>query len=157
MGTAARSEPTAAGLTSPSNAIKYSPDGGTIELGMCLRPSNPCIASAGSTAVTWIPGRNAFRPRPVPITVPAKTVADCFKYRNKALPFMVAAGFIVAQMITMLLLGDWPVLEPFLVLIARSPSILIWGLGFAIGVLTSWAGWTAGKRRGMPVAAPQAA
>jgi len=77
----------------------------------------------------------------------------CFKYRNKALPFMVAAGFIVAQMITMLLLGDWVVLEPFLILIARSPSVAVWATGFAIGALTSWAGWNEGKRRGAPVAA----
>lgn len=81
----------------------------------------------------------------------------CFKYRNKALPFMVAAGFIVAQMITMLLLGDWPALVPFLVLLGRSPSILVWATGFAIGVLTSWAGWNAGKRRGMPMTAVRAA
>jgi len=74
-------------------------------------------------------------------------LAVCWKYRNKALPFMVAAGFIVAQMITMLLLGDWSVLKPILFLLSTVPSVGVWLGGFAIGALTAWAGWNRGKQR----------
>jgi len=81
----------------------------------------------------------------------------CFKYRNLALPFMVAAGFIVAQMVTMLLLGDWAALKPFLILIGTVPSIMVWLTGFAIGALTAWAGWNRGKRRAVPTGVAQAA
>ena len=78
----------------------------------------------------------------------------CWKYRNRALPFMVAAGFIVAQMITMLLLGDWAALKPFLTLIAAVPSLSVWLTGFVIGALTAWAGWNRGKQRpAVPVGA----
>jgi hypothetical protein len=80
----------------------------------------------------------------------------CVKFRNRAAPFMVAAGFIVAQMITMGLLGDWPVLRPFLVLIGQAPSSAVWLTGFVIGALTSWAGWNAGKSRSAPVGMAQA-
>jgi hypothetical protein len=76
----------------------------------------------------------------------------CWKFRNGAQPFMVAAGFIVAQMITMLLLNDWAALKPILFLIAQTPSSLVWLTGFAIGVLTAWAGWTEGTRRARPAA-----
>jgi hypothetical protein len=80
----------------------------------------------------------------------------CAKYRNRAIPFMVAAGFIVAQMVTMGLWGDQPVLKPFLILLGQLPSPLVWATGLVIGALTSWAGWDAGKRPGLPAAAAQA-
>ena len=82
--------------------------------------------------------------------------AICIKYRNRATPFMVAGGFIVAQMIAMGLLGDWPAWEPFLVLIGHAPSSAVWLTGFVIGALTSWAGWNAGKTRLAPVGVAQA-
>src|SRR6267143_1428367 len=43
---------------------------GTMLEGMCLSPSSPCSASAGSTATTWMSRRRALSPRPVPMTVP---------------------------------------------------------------------------------------
>jgi len=59
-------------------------------------------------------------------------------------------------MITMLLLNDWAVLKPFLLLIAAVPSLSVWLTGFIIGALTSWAGWNAGKRRPVPIGAAPA-
>nr|WP_299850227.1 hypothetical protein [Sphingomonas bacterium] len=67
-------------------------------------------------------------------------------YRGKARPFLVAGGFIVAQMVTMGLLNDLPVLKVMLTMIGNAPSAVVWLTGLAIGALTSWAGWQAGKR-----------
>ena len=75
----------------------------------------------------------------------------CVKYRNHALPFMVAAGFIVTQMVTMGLLGDWPPLRPILFLIASMPSLGVWLAGFVAGAMISWGGWSAGTRRAAPI------
>ena len=80
----------------------------------------------------------------------------CAKYRMKAEPFMVAACFIVAQMVAMGLLGDLSILKSILILLGLLPSAAVVLTGFAIGALTSWAGWNAGKRPA-PVAAPQPA
>jgi len=68
------------------------------------------------------------------------------KYRAKATPFLVAGCFIVAQMITMGLLKDSPILKAALTAIGNAPSPAVWITGFVIGSLTSWAGWQAGKR-----------
>ena len=50
-------------------------------------PKNPPVAirvvRASGEALTAGIGRHAIERVSVPITVPAKTVADCFKYRNK--------------------------------------------------------------------------
>ncbi len=69
-----------------------------------------------------------------------------WKYREKANPFLVAAGFIVAQMVTMGLMADSAPLKSLLVVIGHLPSETVVLTGFAIGALTSWAGWQAGKR-----------
>ncbi len=69
-----------------------------------------------------------------------------FNYRDKATPFLVAAAFIVAQMLTMGLMMDSPWLKSLLAMIGNTPSALVVGAGFAIGALTSWSGWQAGKR-----------
>jgi hypothetical protein len=79
------------------------------------------------------------------------------KYRWKSEPFMIAAGFIVAQMVTMGLLGDLAILKSLLVLLGQLPSAAVVLTGVAIGALTSWYGWNAGKRPAVPVAAAQAA
>lgn len=76
---------------------------------------------------------------------------------DKARPFLVAAAFIVAQMLTMGLMGDNALLERLLIMIGQTPSSMVVMAGFAIGAVTSWTGWNAGKRRAMPVVAPQAA
>ena len=68
------------------------------------------------------------------------------KYRDKANPFLVAAAFIVAQMVTMGLMADVALLKTLLVMIGHVPSASVVLTGFAIGALTSWAGWQAGKR-----------
>ena len=81
-----------------------------------------------------------------------------WRFRDKASPFLVAAVFIVAQMLTMGLMKDNAVLESLLVTIGNTPSALVVLAGFAIGAATSWAGWQAGKRPKLPAqAAPLAA
>ena len=72
------------------------------------------------------------------------------KYRDKANPFLVAGGFIVAQMLTMGLLAHSALLKPVLVAIGNLPSAAVVLTGFAIGAATSWAGWKAGKRPAVP-------
>jgi len=69
-----------------------------------------------------------------------------FKYRAKANPFLVAGGFIIAQMLAMGPLRDAAVLKTMLTMIGNTPSAVVVLTGFAIGALTSWAGWNAGKR-----------
>ena len=69
-----------------------------------------------------------------------------WRFRDKANPFLVAGGFIVAQMLTMGLMADNAVLKSLLVVIGNAPSAAVVMTGFAIGAATSWAGWQAGKR-----------
>ena len=69
-----------------------------------------------------------------------------WRFREKANPFLVAAGFIVAQMLTMGLMGGNALLERLLVVIGNAPSAAVVLTGMAIGAATSWAGWQAGKR-----------
>jgi hypothetical protein len=80
-----------------------------------------------------------------------------FVYREKAKPFLVAAIFIVGQMLTMGLLSDNAVLEGLLVELAKVPSVAVVLAGMTLGALTSWAGWQAGKRPTVPAAAAQPA
>lgn len=80
-----------------------------------------------------------------------------FRFRDKAKPFLVAGGFIAAQMITMGALAYSPLLMPVLKGIGSMPSAVLVLTGFAIGAATSWAGWNAGKRPAVAVAAAQAA
>ncbi len=77
-----------------------------------------------------------------------------WRYREKANPFLVAGGFIVAQMLTMGLMADSAVLKSLLTMIGQVPSASVVLTGMGIGALTSWAGWQAGKR---PVAQGAAA
>jgi hypothetical protein len=74
-----------------------------------------------------------------------------FKFRERASPFLVAAGFIVAQMLTMGLMTETQWLRSLLALLSQVPSSAVVLAGFALGALTSWAGWQAGKRAEMPV------
>lgn len=80
-----------------------------------------------------------------------------YRFRDKARPFLVAGGFIVAQMITMGVLAYSPLLMPVLLAIGNMPSAVLVTAGFAIGAATSWAGWNAGKRPVAAVATAQAA
>ena len=80
------------------------------------------------------------------------------KYRERANPFLVAGGFIVAQMLAMGLMAQSAPLRSLLVMIGQLPSAAVVLAGFALGALTSWAGWQAGKRPAIPLAeAPQPA
>ena len=74
-----------------------------------------------------------------------------WRFRDKASPFLVAGVFIVAQMLTMGLMSDNAVLESLLVMIGNMPSAAVVLSGFALGALTSWAGWQAGKRPVAPI------
>ena len=116
---------------------------------------------------TWIPQLQVHGPQDFPrimTTIELGMAAELviiaviwWRFRDKARPFLVAAGFIVAQMLTMGLMQHNAVLERILVLIGTVPSALVVGTGFTIGALTSWAGWQAGKRPSVPVAAAQPA
>lgn len=69
-----------------------------------------------------------------------------YRFRDRAFPFLVAGVFIVAQMLTMGLMKDNQPLEAMLRVIASVPSSAVVMAGMAIGAMTSWAGWVAGKR-----------
>lgn len=75
---------------------------------------------------------------------------------ERAHPFAVAGALIAAEMIAMGFLGDLAVLRAVLTLIGNVPSATVVATGFAIGALTSWAGWQAGKAHA-PVRTVQAA
>jgi hypothetical protein len=81
----------------------------------------------------------------------AVIAAIWLRYREKANPFLVAAGFILAQMLTMGLMAETPLLRSLLTAIGQLPSAAVVLMGFAIGALTSWAGWKAGQRPAAPV------
>jgi len=82
----------------------------------------------------------------------AVIAAIWLKYRERANPFLVAGGFIVAQMLTMGLMADSTLLRSLLVTIGQLPSAAVVLTGFAIGAIASWAGWKAGERPALPLA-----
>lgn len=116
---------------------------------------------------TWVPGLQVQGPTDfsgILTTIEVGMAAELaiiavlwWRLRDKATPFLVAGGFIVAQMLTMGLMSDNAVLEGLLVVIGNTPSALVVLTGFAIGAGTSWMGWQAGKRPMVPAAAAQAA
>lgn len=109
----------------------------------------------------WMPGLTIRGPQDFDRLIPtiewamavelAVIAAIWLRYREKASPFVVAAIFIIGQMLTMGLLNRNPLLEALLVIIGNAPSAAVVMTGFAIGAATSWAGWQAGKRPGVPV------
>lgn len=64
----------------------------------------------------------------------------------RAEPFTVAGVLIAIEMVAMGFMGDLAIVTRTLTAIGHTPSVVIVGAGFAIGALTSWAGWRAGKR-----------
>jgi hypothetical protein len=76
---------------------------------------------------------------------------------ERAQPFVVAAGFIAAEMAAMAWLGDLAAVRRALTAIAGLPSAAMVATGMAIGAATSWAGWEAGKRPEVPVRGAAAA
>jgi len=88
----------------------------------------------------------------------AVVAAIWLRYRERANPFLVAGGFIAAQMLTMGLMADSAPLKALLAIVGQAPSAAVVLAGFALGAATSWAGWQAGKRPAIPLAeAPQPA
>ena len=73
-----------------------------------------------------------------------------WRFRDRANPFLVTGGFVALQMAAMGLMGQASGLWSLLRLIGELPSSAVVGTGFAIGALTSWAGWNAGKRKTDP-------
>ena len=69
-----------------------------------------------------------------------------WRFRDRANPFLVTGGFVALQMVTMGMMGQTALLWSMLRLIGAMPSAAVVGTGFAIGALTSWAGWNAGKQ-----------
>lgn len=110
---------------------------------------------------TWVPGLTVRGPQDmglVIVTIVLAMAAELaviavlwMRYREKAKPFVVAGGFIVAQMVTMSLMQGSAVLNALLEIVGRAPSATVVLTGFAVGALTSWAGWQAGKRGAVPV------
>jgi hypothetical protein len=74
------------------------------------------------------------------------------KYRERATPFLVAGLFIAAQMAAMGLMADSAWLKSLLAALGAVPSTAVVLSGFALGALTSWAGWRAGRRGVQPAA-----
>lgn len=109
---------------------------------------------------TWMPGLIVRGPQDFHLIMPSILWAMAvslviiavlwWRFRDKASPFLVAGGFIVAQMLTMGLMTDNAVLARLLVVIGNAPSALVVLTGFTIGAATSWAGWNAGKRPVVP-------
>ena len=116
---------------------------------------------------TWVPGLTIDGPQDfdlIMVTIELGMAAELaiiaaiwLRYRERAAPFLVAAGFIVAQMLTMGLMADNAVLEAMLVQLGQVPSSAVVLSGFVLGAATSWAGWNAGKRPAAQVRAAQAA
>ena len=81
-----------------------------------------------------------------------------WRVRDRAKPFLVTAGFIVVEVLAMGLASYVPALGRLDTFIGHVPDATIVLTGFAIGAVTSWAGWQAGKRPTVPIGAvPQPA
>ena len=76
---------------------------------------------------------------------------------KRAKPFLVTAGLIVVEMVAMGFASHFPVLRQFDTFVGHLPPATIVLTGFAIGAATSWSGWIAGKRPGVPVKTAAAA
>ena len=78
-----------------------------------------------------------------------------WRVRDRAKPFLVTGALIIVEMMVLAFANDFPVLKRLDLFIGHMPGASIWLTGFAIGALTSWAGWEAGKRPTVPVGAAQ--
>lgn len=109
-----------------------------------------------SRVLDWIPFFAIRGPEDFDKLIPTIVFADAlalafclavwWRFRERATPFLVTGFFVALQMAAMGLMGgaDW--LWSLLRIVGEVPSGSVVGLGFAIGALTSWAGWQAGKR-----------
>jgi hypothetical protein len=81
-----------------------------------------------------------------------------WRVRDRAKPFLVTGALIVVEVLVLVFANDFAIVKQLDTMIGRMPGPPIWLMGFAIGALTSWAGWQAGKRPVAPVSAvPQPA
>lgn len=80
-----------------------------------------------------------------------------WRHRERATPFLVTGGFVALQMVAMGAIGQPAWLWGLLRSLGEIPSAAVVGTGFAIGALTSWAGWNAGKRPSVATGAMAAA
>lgn len=113
--------------------------------------------------IEFVPGLGIAGPQDFPhilqsiVWAMATALAFCLFVRwrigDRAHPFLVAGLFIAAQMVAMGQMGDLAILFSALAFIGHLPSAVVLAAGFATGALTSWAGWNAGKRPPIPVAA----
>ena len=104
------------------------------------------LAASGPDGRMFLPGIS------VAMSVELAIIAILWaKFRERAKPFLVAAAFIVVQILAMTLLQDTFLAKWLLQLIGHLPSLTVVTAGFAIGALTSWAGWNNGKRAADPV------
>ena len=113
--------------------------------------------------IAFVPGLGIAGPQDFPHIIQsilwamATAVAFCLFVRwrvgERGQPFLVAAFFIAAQMVAMGLMGDLAVVRSTLSFLGHLPSAAVVLAGFALGALTSWAGWEAGKRPVMPTSA----
>ena len=110
--------------------------------------------------IEFVPGLGVTGPQDFPhilhsiIWAMATALAFCLFVRwrvgARGKPFLIAALFIAAQMVAMGQLGDLAIVRSLLSVIGHLPSAAVVGVGFAIGAVTSWAGWNAGKRPSVP-------
>lgn len=106
------------------------------------------LAGSGPNGRLFLPGIS------IAMSVELAIIAIIWaKFREKAKPFLVAAAFIVVQMLAMILLNDSFVAKWMLRVIGHLPSATVVATGFTIGALTSWAGWHRGKRPAIVVSA----
>jgi hypothetical protein len=115
--------------------------------------------------IDYLPGFGIAGPQDFPhilhaiVWAMATALAFClvvrWRFGERAQPFTVAALFIAAQMVAMGQMGDLAIVRAALTFLGHLPSAVVVATGFAVGALTSWAGWAAGKRP-QPAAAPLA-
>ena len=88
--------------------------------------------------------------------VTAFALALYFRQRKGGAPWLVAAGFMTLQSITMWFGPDWPLLADFFAAYARAPNWIMLAGAVLAGAASGWFGWHAapGSRKR---AAPEAA
>ena len=80
-----------------------------------------------------------------------------WRFRERAAPFLVTAGFIAVEMLAMGFASRFEMLKQLDTFVGHLPATAVVLAGFAIGAATSWAGWEAGKRPQVPVGGVAAA
>jgi hypothetical protein len=106
---------------------------------------------------TWMPGLAVTGPATFDRVIPSIVWAMAVELvvigwlwwqvgTRRARPFLVAGGFVIAQMLTMGLMHHVGWLERSLVWIGGVPSAAVVLSGMALGAGAAWSGWTLGRR-----------